>query len=203
MTEKKTKKYAMLIDLRKCVACKSCTVTCKAENNVPLGDFRTWVLEIEKGTYPDVTRASLPMQCNHCDNPPCESVCPVNATYKREDGLVLINYDKCIGCGYCIQACPYDARFINPITHTADKCTYCVHRLEDEGQQPACVTTCISGARVFGDINDPESEISKLIAKNKVQVLKPEKNTGPNTYYIMPDESVMRPDYRKIFLGGE
>lgn len=197
----KNVKYAMLIDLRKCVACHACTVSCKSENNIPLGYFRTWVSEIEKGTYPNVSRAALPRLCNHCENAPCEKVCPVNATYKTEDGTVQIDKEKCIGCAYCIQACPYDARFINPETKTADKCSYCYHRVS-KGDLPACVTTCIGNARIFGDINNPESEISKLIAKYPVQVLKPEKNTGPKTYYIMPDQQLMNPDLKKI-IGGE
>lgn len=201
LTEKKKVKYGMLIDLRKCVACHACTVSCKSENNVPLGYYRSWVDEIEKGTFPNVTRSPMPRLCNHCENAPCEKVCPVNATYYTEDGTVQIDYDKCIGCMYCIQACPYDARFINPVRHTAEKCTYCYH-LVSQGQLPACVTTCIAGARIFGDLNDPNSEISITIAKNPVQVLKPEKNTGPKTYYIKPDEKLMIPDYRDIF-GGE
>lgn len=197
----KNPKYAMLLDLRKCVACHACTVSCKSENNIPLGYFRTWVSEIEKGTYPNVSRVALPRLCNHCENAPCEKVCPVNATYKTEDGTVQINKDQCIGCAYCIQACPYDARFINPETKTADKCDYCYHRVS-KGDLPACVTTCIANARIFGDVNDPDSEISRLIAKYPVQVLKPEKNTSPKTYYIMPDQQLLKPDLKKI-IGGE
>ncbi|MFB6468651.1 4Fe-4S dicluster domain-containing protein [Cytobacillus sp. Hz8] len=201
MSENKVK-YAMLIDLRKCVACHACTVACKSENNVPLGYFRNWVSEIEKGKFPDVSRSPLPRLCNHCENAPCEKVCPVKATYYTDDGTVQIDYDKCIGCGYCIQACPYDARFINPLRKTAEKCTYCYHRIA-KGELPACVSTCIGDARVFGDINDPKSEISMIIAKNKVEVLKPEKNTHPKTFYIMPDEKLTRPDYSVIFGGEE
>jgi tetrathionate reductase subunit B len=121
--------------------------------------------------------------CNHCDNPPCVVVCPVKATFKRDDGPVLIDPNVCIGCGICIQACPYDARYFNTVQETADKCTFCVHRL-DRGLLPACVTSCVGRARVFGDLNDPESGVSKLLARNPVNTLMPEVGTEPQIYYI-------------------
>ena len=127
----------------------------------------------------------LPRLCNHCDNPPCVPVCPVGATFKAATGEVLINSDHCVGCGYCVQACPYDARFINEDTGTADKCTFCAHRLE-AGLLPACVETCVGGARIFGDLADPKSEVSKILVARKadVRVLKPDQNTNPNVYYL-------------------
>ncbi|GAB6174234.1 4Fe-4S dicluster domain-containing protein [Paradesulfitobacterium aromaticivorans] len=197
-----TKRYGMVIDLRKCVGCNACTVSCKIENQVPEGVFRTWVKEIEKGTYPQVNRFRLPRLCNHCDNAPCLAACPVQATYRAEDGTILIDYDHCIGCKYCMAACPYDARFINPIRKTAEKCTFCYHRV-GEGLLPACVTTCVGGARIFGDLNDPQSLISKLIANNPVQVLKPDMNTKPMVFYIGADQDIMGARYGSLEKGEE
>ncbi|MEK6988603.1 MAG: sulfate reduction electron transfer complex DsrMKJOP subunit DsrO [Candidatus Thermoplasmatota archaeon] len=176
-------RWAMVVDLRRCVGCRACTVACKSENSVPEGVFRTWVRYQEVGEYPNTRPRYLPLFCNHCDNPPCVPVCPVNATYKRDDGLVLIDYEKCIGCGYCIEACPYGARYLNPVQKTADKCTLCVHRLE-AGQVPACVATCIGGALTVGDLNDPTSEVSQLVSRYPMQTLKPEQGTEPMFFYI-------------------
>jgi len=181
--------YGMLIDTRRCIGCHACTVACKAEFDVPLGSTRSWVEYVEKGNYPNVSRSFLPRLCNHCSEPNCVAVCPTGATYKRkEDGIVVVDPDICIGCKYCIQACPYDARFINPVTGTADKCDFCLHRVS-QGLVPACVETCIGKARIFGDINDPDSEISRLIATNPVSVLRPEKGTQPNVFYIAADHT--------------
>ncbi len=180
-------RLGMVIDLRKCVGCHSCTVSCKFENNVPENNFRSWVRVWEKGDYPDVALSFLPRLCNHCDDPPCVDVCPVTATFKIEDGTVVIDDDECIGCAYCVQACPYDMRYINPTTKTADKCDFCRARYSD-GLLPACVTTCIGNARIFGDLDDPESEVSQMIKNNPVQVLYPEYGTEPNIYYIAMDE---------------
>lgn len=145
--------YAMLIDTRRCIGCHACTVACKAEFDVPLGSNRSWVEYVEKGDYPNVSRSFLPRLCNHCSEPNCVSVCPTGATYKREeDGIVVVDPEICIGCKYCVQACPYDARFVNPLTGSADKCDFCV-RLVSKGLEPACVETCIGGARIFGDVS--------------------------------------------------
>jgi len=188
------KRFGMLIDLRKCIGCQACTVSCSVENQAPIGQFRTTVLqyEIDKGDGSAPAMVSLPRLCNHCDNPPCVPVCPVQATFQRTDGIVLVDNERCVGCGYCVQACPYDARFINKETQTADKCTFCEHRLE-AGLLPACVESCVGGARVIGDLNDPDSEISTRIAANKddIKVLKPGMNTAPHVFYIgLPDEFV-------------
>ena len=184
-------RWATVVDLRRCTGCRACTVACKSENNVPSGVYRTWVRYEEVGTYPDTRPRYMPMFCNHCDNPPCVPVCPVLATYKRADGLVLIDYDQCIGCGYCIQACPYGARHLNPVPRTADKCTLCVQRV-DAGQKPACVATCIGDALTVGDLNDPESDVSRLLAKQPVQTLKPEQGTDPMVFYIGLDSRLTR-----------
>lgn len=183
------KQYGMLIDTRKCIGCHSCSVACKAEFDVPLGATRSWVEYTEKGTYPNVSRHFLPRLCNHCRHAPCVSVCPTGATYKRsQDGIVVVDSGLCIGCKYCILACPYDARYLNPVTRVVDKCDFCIHRVE-KGLEPACVNSCVGGARIFGDITDPNSEISKLMATNPLTVLRPGKGTEPNVYYIGADHS--------------
>lgn len=157
----------MVIDTRRCIGCQGCSVACKTENRIPSGVFRTHVKYLETGKYPDVKRHFLNAICMHCEKPPCVPVCPVGATFKRDDGLVLIDYETCISCGYCLNACPYKARYIAPENigdlraGKADKCTFCAPRL-DAGLEPACVQTCIGHARIFGDLNDPNSEVSEL-----------------------------------------
>ncbi len=182
------KRYGMVVDMRKCIGCQACTVSCSMENLPPIGQFRTTVLQYEVDANNDPAPAamvSLPRLCNHCDNPPCVPVCPVQATFQRTDGIVLVDNERCVGCGYCVQACPYDARFINHDTQTADKCTFCEHRLA-VGLLPACVESCVGGARVIGDLNDPHSTISRLIAEHKdaLKVLKPGMGTMPSVFYI-------------------
>lgn len=195
MKDKKNKnnvRYGMAIDLRKCMGCNTCSVSCKVENDVPPGVSRSWVKVIEKGTYPNVRRSFLPALCNNCENPICLQNCPVNATWQRDDGIVMIDPHRCIGCKYCIASCPYNVRHVNPIKKIVQKCTFCHHRV-DAGLQPACVESCPPGARVFGDLNDPGSEISKLLAENATQVLKPEMGTEPRVFYIAADKDAMDP----------
>lgn len=184
--------YGMVIDCNKCVGCHMCAVACRQEYDVPEIVWRSWVKEIEKEGS-DV-KHFLPRLCNHCENAPCVLVCPVTASYKREDGIVLTDYSRCIGCKYCITACPYDARFVNPLTRTSDKCTFCDHRLE-EGREPACVEICPVNARIFGDLNDPGSEVSKLIRDNPVDVMKSGLGTRPQVYYIGLDQDITPADY--------
>ena len=188
------KRYGMVVDLRKCIGCQACTVSCSMENLPPIGQFRTTVLqyEVDRGTDVPPAMVSLPRLCNHCDEPPCVPVCPVQATFQRQDGIVLVDNERCVGCGYCVQACPYDARFINHETQTADKCTFCEHRLE-VGLLPACVESCVGGARVIGDLNDAQSSASQMLKDNAedIKVLKPGMATAPHVFYIgLPDEFV-------------
>lgn len=190
------RRFAMVIDLRRCIGCDACMVACKAEYDVPLGVFRTWVPYRVVGKYPNVKKHFLPRLCNHCDDPPCVRSCPVGATYKVEDGgFVLQNYERCIGCKACMASCPYNARFMLPehrtrtnITRVVDKCTFCHHRVE-KGLAPACVQTCVGRARIFGDLNDPGSEVSRLVATLPTQVLRPEEGTKPQVYYIGSDRN--------------
>jgi tetrathionate reductase subunit B len=185
----KPKRYAMVIDTRRCIGCQACSVACKTENDVPLGETRNWVEYIEKGEFPNVRRSFLPRLCNHCEEPACVSVCPTGATYKRkEDGIVVVDSNVCIGCKYCLHACPYGARFINPRTGAADKCDFCLHRVQN-GLVPACVNTCQGRARIFGDLNDPESEVSKILSTNATSVLRPEMGTKPMVFYIDADHT--------------
>ncbi|AXO20535.1 TPA: tetrathionate reductase subunit TtrB [Providencia stuartii] len=190
------KRYGMLIDLRRCIGCQSCTVSCSVENQTPQGQFRTTVNQYQvslKGQE-GVANVLLPRLCNHCDNPPCVPVCPVQATFQREDGIVVIDNERCVGCAYCVQACPYDARFINHTTQTADKCTFCAHRLE-VGLLPTCVESCVGGARIIGDLRDPNSTIRKMLEEHKaeIKVLKPESGTLPQVFYLGLDDAFVEP----------
>ncbi|MYI98570.1 MAG: 4Fe-4S ferredoxin [Gemmatimonadetes bacterium] len=184
--------YGFIIDNRKCIGCHACTVACKAEHEVPLGVNRTWVKYIEKGTYPNTSRHFSVMRCNHCEDAPCVEICPVTALYTRKDGIVDFDPRRCIGCKGCMQACPYDALYIDPDTHTAAKCNYCAHRV-DIGLEPACVNVCPEHAIISGDMDDGSTEISQLLAKEQVTVRKIEKDTKPRLYYIDGDEASLTP----------
>ncbi len=205
------KKLGMLIDTARCTGCDTCVVACKSENNLP-NDI--WWNRVETvggpyqdtpaGEFPNLTMSFLTIACQHCEDPPCVPVCPTGATFKREeDGVVVVNYDDCIGCGACVQACPYDGvRTVSPdlleyavpfpVGHrnaqplqpgAVSKCNFCVQRL-DEGREPACVEVCPMRARFFGDLNNPESEVSKLLKERESFTLQPEVGTGPQVYFL-------------------
>ena len=175
--------YGFVIDNRRCIGCHACSTACKSENQVPLGVNRTWVKYTETGLYPDTKRHFQVSRCNHCENPPCVRICPVTAMYQRNDGIVEFNGDSCIGCKACMQACPYDAIYIDPETSTAAKCHFCAHRVE-VGMEPACVVVCPAHAIIAGDMDDPSSEISRTLAQNATTVRKPEQGTAPKLHYI-------------------
>ncbi|MFN8558788.1 MAG: 4Fe-4S dicluster domain-containing protein [Dehalococcoidia bacterium] len=185
-------RYGFVIDQSRCIGCHACTVACKAEHDVPVGVFRTWVQYVERGHYPDTHRAFAVLRCNHCDNSPCTAICPTRALERRPDGIVDFDRDRCIGCKACMQGCPYDAIYIDPNTHTAAKCNYCAHRTE-VGLEPACVIVCPVNAIIPGDLDDPESRIARLVSREKVAVRKPEQGTQPKLFYIGVDEIALQP----------
>ncbi len=208
-------RWIMVADLRRCVGCQTCTAACRHANATPPGVQWRRVLDIEQGEYPDVTRAFVPVGCQHCDEPPCMDVCPTTATKKRADGIVTIDYDICIGCAYCAVACPYQARSktLRPgfaygtemeneakrrddsRLGVATKCTFCVDRIDaglaqgltpgvDPEATPACVNSCIAQALAFGDLDDPESAVAQLLARNANFRMHEELGTGPGFYYL-------------------
>jgi Fe-S-cluster-containing dehydrogenase component/formate-dependent nitrite reductase membrane component NrfD len=186
-------RLGFLIDQRRCIGCHACTVACKQEQDVPLGVFRTWVKYIEKGAFPNTRRHFTVLRCNHCDDAPCIAICPTKALFRREDGIVDFDTSRCIGCKSCMQACPYDALYIDPLEHTAQKCNFCAHRV-DVGLKPACEIVCPETAIISGDLDDSESVISRLIAREPVHVRKPEQGTAPKLFYINADDLTLTPN---------
>ena len=194
------KRYGMLIDLSACIGCSACAVACKQENDIPLGCFNTWVESWDAGVYPNVTRANMPKQCNHCADAPCVKVCPTGASYRTEDGVVLVDADKCIGCKYCMAACPYQVRWVNEAGEV-DKCTSCYHRITN-GLLPACVSTCVTNARFFGDLNDPNSDISKKIAQLGSEGLYADLGLNPSLTYVGLAATLEAPVASAVHRGG-
>ncbi len=177
-------KLGFLVDLDLCMGCKACEVSCKVENEVPLSSWRLRVKYVDQGLFPNTSRTFTPLRCNHCESAPCERICPVSALHYLDNGIVNIDSSRCIGCAGCIMACPYGAIYMDPESNTADKCTFCAHRIEG-GLMPACVVACPVEANIFGDLEDPDSHISKYISRDKrVQVRKPEKMTIPKHFYV-------------------
>ena len=185
--------YGFAIDLRKCIGCHACTIACKAEHDIPIGVNRCWVKTVEKGVFPEVRRFFFPVLCNQCTDAPCVRICPTNALFKRRDGIVDLYSDSCIGCRACMEACPYDQLFIDPNTRTAEKCNFCANRVENR-LLPACVSVCPTECRIFGDLDDPASEVSQIYRREAFMVRKPEKGTGPKVLYLGAEESVIRPE---------
>ncbi len=175
-------RYGFVIDQTTCIGCHACTVACKTEHNVPLGVNRTWVKYVESGTWPDTRRFFSVMRCNHCADAPCVTICPTRALYKRHDGIVDFDTSRCIGCKSCMQACPYDALYIDPGDRTAQKCNYCAHRT-DIGLEPACVVVCPEQAIVAGDLDDPATRIAQLVATEELSQRSVEQGTRPNLWY--------------------
>ena len=188
-------RYGFAIDQRTCIGCHACTVACKTEHEVPVGQFRTWVKYVDTGTFPDTTRSFGVMRCNHCTDAPCVQICPTQALFKREDGIVDFDNSRCIGCKSCMQACPYDAIYIDADTHTAAKCNMCAHRV-DEDLEPACVVVCPTHSIWVGDLDDPESGIARLVSTQETTVRAPEQNTGPNVFYQEPAGVLAGEDHR-------
>jgi len=184
--------FGFIIDNRKCIGCHACTVACKSEHDMPIGVNRTWVKYIEKGEFPNTRRLFSVMRCNHCADAPCVEICPTSALFTRSDGIVDFDGRRCIGCKSCMQACPYDALYIDPESHTAAKCNYCAHRVEI-GLEPACVIVCPEHAIISGDIDNPATEISQLMAREQVTARKVEKGTQPKLFYIDGDAASLNP----------
>lgn len=204
-SNKPKKQLALVIDLNVCVGCQACVTSCKqwntsgsagalADHNPydadPVGTFFNRVQTFEVGTFPDTEVVHFPKSCLHCENPPCVPVCPTGASYKRaEDGIVLVDYDKCIGCNYCSWACPWGVRELDEYKKVMTKCTLCVDRIYDENleerdRKPACVLACPTNARLFGDIHDPESEVAQAIQERDGYQLMPEWETKPSNHYL-------------------
>lgn len=204
--------WGYVIDTTRCIGCGACVRACKVENGVPDSYYRTWVerfeIDADHTVHVDSPNGALesfqrdardsdevvkaffvPKICNHCTNSACTQVCPVGATFHSPDGVVLIDKKHCLGCGYCVQACPYGCRYIDHSVGTADKCTFCYHRIH-KGELPACVASCPRGARVFGNLKDPDSAINKVLNERRYGILKPDLGTNPKCFYVGLDLEV-------------
>jgi Fe-S-cluster-containing dehydrogenase component/formate-dependent nitrite reductase membrane component NrfD len=185
-------KWAKVIDQTRCIGCHACTTACKSENLVPLSVTRTYVKHVDVGIFPQVRRAHQVTRCNQCAHAPCVTACPTTAMFKRADGIVDFDKSICIGCKACMAACPYDAIFINPEDHSAEKCNFCAHRI-DMGLEPACVVVCPTQAILIGDMNDAESYVSQIVNREAVAVRRPEKETLPKLFYKGAHQATLDP----------
>ncbi len=185
-------RWAKVIDHESCIGCHACSTACKSENEVPLSVNRTYVKYVDVGVFPQARRAFQVTRCNQCAEPPCAEACPTAAMYQREDGIVDFDKSICIGCKACIAACPYDAIFINPEDHSAEKCNFCAHRL-DVGLEPACVVVCPTEAIMVGDLNDPTARVTEMVHREPVAVRRPEKETGPKLFYRGAHQATLDP----------
>jgi Fe-S-cluster-containing dehydrogenase component len=178
------RRWAMAVDTRTCVGCSSCVIGCKTENDVPAGHTRDWITTETRGVFPDLRMTIRSERCNQCADAACVRACPTGSSHYGPGGIVLVNPNKCSGCKACIVACPYGARFVDPRTGTVDKCTLCVHRLENGISTTSCQETCPTASIVVGDLDDPASELSRLLATREHEVLQPELGTEPMVYYL-------------------
>jgi len=194
-------RLGFVLDSDSCIGCHACTVACKSEHDVPLGVNRTWVKYIETGNFPHVSRHFSVMRCNHCDDAPCMTICPTSALFRADNGVVDFQDDNCIGCKACMNACPYDALYINPATNTANKCNFCNHRVE-VGLAPSCVVVCPTEAIKVADLDDPDNPATRIIARDDVAVRAPEQNTKPKVYYRGADQASLDPTRTAIAPDG-
>ncbi len=194
-------KWAKLIDHTQCIGCHACSTACKSENDVPLGVHRTYVKYVDVGTFPQARRAFQVTRCNQCEDSPCTIACPTRAMYRRDDGIVDFDKSACFGCKACMAACPYDAIFINPEDHSAEKCNFCAHRL-DVGLEPACVVVCPTEAILVGDLNDPTSKVARQVHREPVAVRRPEKETRPKLFYRGAHQATLDPLAARRPSGG-
>jgi len=193
--------WGKVIDQSRCIGCHACTTACKSENEVPLSVTRTYVKSVDVGVFPQARRAFQVTRCNQCEDAPCVSACPTSAMYRRPDGIVDFDKAACIGCKACMAACPYDAIFINPEDHSAEKCNFCAHRLE-VGLEPACVVVCPTEALIVGDLNDPTSKVARIVNREPVTVRRPEKGTRPKVFYKGAHQATLDPIAARRPDGG-
>lgn len=201
MSESNNQRFGMLIDLSLCIGCNACVVACKQENETPRAQFNTWVesWDVDAGER-GIRRANVPKQCNHCEDAPCVKVCPTGASYRTDEGVVLVDRDKCIGCKYCMAACPFSVRY-QLDSGEVEKCTFCYHRTT-EGLMPACTSSCVTRARYFGDVNDPESDISQKMAAMKTEGMHADLDLKPSLVYVGLEETEAMPVVSAVHRGG-
>ncbi|PYS91697.1 MAG: ferredoxin [Acidobacteria bacterium] len=193
--------WVKVIDQTRCIGCHACTTACKSENDVPLGVTRTYVKHVDVGVFPQARRAHQVTRCNQCQHAPCVAACPTSAMFKRADGIVDFDKSICIGCKACMAACPYDAIFINPEDHSAEKCNFCAHRI-DMGLEPACVVVCPVEAILVGDMNDPTAKVARIVQREPVNVRRPEKETLPKLFYKGAHQATLDPLAAQRPQGG-